>query len=60
MNGEIPLIVELIYRAMVPGPNPDFWPEGLKDDPLTGHSMWTFYRGLQLGIQLILECLREY
>ena len=60
MNGEIPYIVELIYRSMIPGPNPDFWPDYLKSDPMTAHSMWTFYRGLQMGIQLTLNCLREY
>lgn len=56
MTDDIPNIVELIYRAMVPGPNPDFWPERLKDDPLLAHSMWTFCFGLKLGLQLGSAC----
>ena len=59
MNGEIPIIVEIIYRGIVPGPNPEFWPEHLKGDPLLAHSMWTFYKGLQMGLQLGAACLNK-
>lgn len=57
MDGDIPDIVELIYRAVIPGPNPQFWPEHLKDDPQLAHSMWTFYCGLRMGLQLGGFCL---
>ncbi len=59
MAGEIPKIIELLYRGMVPGPNPKFWPEHLKDDPLLAHSMWTFYFGLQMGLELGSVCFYE-
>ena len=59
MNGDIPAVVELIYRAVVPGPNPNFWPEHLKGNPTLAHSMWTFYQGLKMGIQLGAACLEK-
>ena len=56
MNGKIPFVVELLYTNIIPGPNPDFWPEYLRDNPTRGHGAWTFYRGLQIGFQLALAC----
>ena len=59
MNDKIPEIVELIYRAIVPDPDPVFWPEHLKNNPNLAHSMWTFYKGLQMGLQLGEACLED-
>ncbi|NBI65349.1 hypothetical protein D1646_00705 [Pseudoflavonifractor sp. 60] len=52
MNIEIPKIIELLYYAMVTGPNPGFWPEHLKKDPVMGHGLWCFYSGISMGLQL--------
>lgn len=59
MDGEIPKIVELLYLGLIPGPNPQFWPERLRDDPVKGHSLWTFYRGLEIGFQLAAACMND-
>jgi len=56
MADTIPTIIELLYRGMVPGPNPNFWPEHLKDNPSLAHSMWTFYFGLRMGLKLGSVC----
>lgn len=59
MESEIPLVVELLYRGMVPGPDPRFWPDEMKNDPVTGHGLWSFYRGLTMGLQLGAACLEK-
>ena len=57
MDAEIPAVIELLYYGILPGPNPEFWPERLRDDPVKGHSLWTFYQGLKMGLQLGSACL---
>ena len=57
MNNEIPDIIELIYRGMVTGPDPELWPEHLMDDPVKAHGLWSFYSGLRMGLQLGAACL---
>ena len=52
MQPEIPLVIEMLYRHFVTAPNPDFWPEYFQSDPVMGHSLWSFYQGIRLGIQL--------
>ena len=37
MEIEIPEIIELLYSAVVTGPNPRVWPEHLKKDPVRAH-----------------------
>ncbi|USF25705.1 hypothetical protein N510_000617 [Firmicutes bacterium ASF500] len=59
MEHEIPMIVKLLYAGMVTGPDPSFWPEEMKDDPIRGHGLWTFYSGLRMGLQLGAACLWE-
>ncbi len=59
METEIPMIIELLYRGMVTGPNPNFWPEEMKDDPVMGHGLWCFYSGLRMGLQLGAACFLE-
>jgi hypothetical protein len=57
MEHPIPNIVESLYPYFVTEPNPQLWPEYLKKGPIQGHGMWSFYQGLQLGLQLASACL---
>lgn len=57
MKEEIPIIVEELYRYFVTQPNPCFWPDYLKKEPVQGHALWSFYQGLQLGMQMADACL---
>lgn len=57
MDNEIPNIVELLYYAMVTGPDKRLWPEHLRDDPVKAHGLWSFYSGLRMGLQLGAACL---
>lgn len=59
MDTGIPFIVEELYRHFVTEPNPDFWPDNLRHDPVRGHGLWAFYQGLQLGVQLTDACLEK-
>lgn len=59
MEPQIPLIVEELYPYFVTGPNPNFWPDHLKADPIQAHGLWAFYQGLRLGIQLADGCLEK-
>ena len=59
MNQDIPLIIEVLYRYFVTEPNPEFWPDYFRNDPVKGHSLWAFYQGLQLGMQLSAACLEQ-
>lgn len=56
MEINIPTIVEELYLGLCPGPDPRKWPEYLKNDPVRAHGLVSFYRGLQLGIQLSDAC----
>lgn len=57
MQNQIPTIVEQLYHYFVTAPNPEFWPEYVRDDPVKGHGLWAFYQGLQVGVQLANACL---
>lgn len=59
MSNEIPLVVELLYRSMVTEPDQRFWPEYLRNDPVRGHGLWSFYSGLKTGLQLGSACLEK-
>ena len=57
MEPEIPIVIETLYHAIVTGPDPHFWPDYLKHEPVQGHGLWSFYQGLRLGLQLSHACL---
>lgn len=59
MESEIPVIVEELYRYFVTQPDPRFWPDYLKEEPIQGHGLWSFYQGLQLGMQMTTACLDQ-
>lgn len=59
MDNQIPIIIEQLYLAIVTEPNPNFWPDYLKDVPIKGHGLWSFYRGLQVGLQLANACFER-
>ena len=59
MQQEIPFIVQDLYLNFVTPPNPDFWPDDMKDEPIRGHGLWAFYQGLRLGTQLTDACLEK-
>ena len=53
---EIPVVVELLYHYWVAPAAPNMWPEHLQNNPVLGHGLYSFYRGLCLGIQLMIAC----
>lgn len=57
MESTIPAIVEELYRYFVTDPNPDFWPNYFRGDPVKGHGLGAFSPGLPLGMQLPAACL---
>lgn len=57
MDNQIPLIVDTLYRYFVTEPNPQFWPDHLKSEPIMAHGLWAFYQGLRLGLQISGACL---
>lgn len=59
MEPEIPNIIEELYFQFSPGPMPDLWPERLRDNPVQGHGLWSFYQGLRLGLRLSAACLDQ-
>lgn len=59
MESEIPLIVEELYHYFVTAPDPRFWPEYVRNDPVKGHGLWAFYQGLQIGMQMTHACLEK-
>ena len=59
MEPEIPMVVEVLYSYFVTEPNPDFWPDRLKKEPMKGHSLSAFYQGLRLGVQLTDAALEK-
>lgn len=48
----IPAVVEDLYPYFVMPPDPKLWPDYLRDDPIKGHSLYAFYQGLRLGLQI--------
>lgn len=59
MGNKIPMIVQSLYPYFVTEPNPEFWPDHLKKNPVQGHGLWAFYQGLRLGVQLTDACLEK-
>ena len=59
MDDSTPDIVEQLYRYFVTEPDPRFWPDYFRHDPVQGHGLWSFYQGLRLGIQLSDACLEK-
>lgn len=59
MKYEIPVLVEELYYEFSHDPLPETWPRGFEDNPIQGHGMWSFYQGLQLGLQLSAICLDQ-
>lgn len=57
MEQDIPTIIEVLYNALVGEPQPFLWPDYLRKAPIRGHGLWSFYQGLQVGIQLAAACL---
>ena len=56
---EIPDIMEELFLAWVPGPEPDQWPEYLREDPVRGYGLFCFCQGLALGLRLSEACRRN-
>lgn len=52
MGDQIPTVIRELYAYFTVGPNPKFWPDYLQDDPVKGHGLYSFYMGLQLGLQI--------
>ena len=52
MDQNIPTIIDALYRYFVTEPDPRFWPDYFRHDPVQGHGLWAFYQGLQLGMQI--------
>ncbi len=57
MEPQIPTVISELYRSFVTDPNPKFWPEYIRDDPVAAHGLWSFYQGLRLGMQVSQACL---
>lgn len=57
MEPQIPTVISEPYQSFVTDPNPKFWPEYIRDDPVAAHGLWSFYQGLRLGLQVSQACL---
>ena len=53
---EIPDVIDLLYHAWIPDPDPGQWPEYLREDPVRGYGLYCFYQGIALGLQLEEAC----
>lgn len=51
------LTMELLYHYFVGPPDPDQWPEELKNNPAACHGMYSFEQGFRLGLLLSAEAL---
>ena len=58
MEEKIPFIVDILYQYLSSPPDPRFWPDHLQDNPVNAHGLYSFYQGLQLGLQLACSCLK--
>ena len=56
MDQNIPTIIDALYRYFVTEPDPRFWPDYFRHDPVQRHGLWSFYQRLRLGIQLSAAC----
>lgn len=52
MYQPIPAIVEDLYPYFVTPPDPERWPDHIRNNPMKGHGLYAFYQGLRLGLQL--------
>ena len=43
------LYINLLYDYFVGYPDPERWPEELRDNPVAGHSRYAFAEGFRLG-----------
>lgn len=59
MENQIPEIVGSLYDYLVTEPNPKFWPSYIAGDPVRAHGLWSFYCGLQAGMQIAAACLEK-
>ncbi|MCI9424227.1 MAG: hypothetical protein HFF30_01555 [Flavonifractor sp.] len=46
---------EQLYDALIGPPNPERWPESMRDRPVEAQGRYAFQEGLRLGIQLAME-----
>ena len=53
-------LFELLFHAWVPHYRPDMAPDYLQDDPVQAYGLYSFRRGLQLGLFLMAASLWEY
>ncbi len=54
---DIPIVVEkLYYSSMVNIPDPKDWPDYIGGNRSVGEKLYSFYAGLQLGMQLSEAC----
>lgn len=53
---EIHEVIEQLYQAWIPAPDPCQWPEHLREDPVRGYGLYCFHQGLALGLQLEEAC----
>ncbi|MBO5339866.1 MAG: hypothetical protein J6A62_02570 [Oscillospiraceae bacterium] len=56
MEKQIPVVVDELYRYFVTPPDPRFWPDYLRSEPILAHGLWSFYQGLRLGIRVSQAC----
>jgi hypothetical protein len=56
---EIPDIMEELFLAWGPAPDPGQWPEYLREDPVRGYGLFCFCQGLALGLRLSEACRRD-
>ena len=59
MKQEIPYLVEELYYQYSHQLVQESWVNGLEDNPVHGHGMWSFYQGLRLGMRLSAACLGQ-
>lgn len=52
MGDDIPGIIRELYSYFIVPPNPELWPEHLRSNPTQGHGLYSFYTGLQIGLQI--------
>lgn len=52
MSYPIPEVVEQMHTFFVMPPDPERWPDYLRDDPMKGYSLYSFYQGVRLGLQI--------
>jgi hypothetical protein len=59
MEYKIPPVIDELYRYFVTEPDPQCWPEYVRNNPTLAHGLWSFYQGLCLGMQLSEACREQ-